>query len=178
LYGSFASLFLYTVNYYIGNSLRPYGGGNIETPSKLKKWTWISLKTFYIASIFIVLIFEDTRSKSELLPFLLFPGLYFITTEFLIDNDVIKHDSLRLALVFVFVLFPIISFYTGTKNSYEIYDNNKYDYSTMIVQNDTIKFLGKASDHYIFVSTDNKDKYFFSTDEIKGLKLTSYSKIN
>lgn len=176
LYSSFATLFLYTFNYYITSTIRPHGGGNTEPPSKLKKRLWIALKAFYAILIISYITFADTRTKSELLPFILMPGLFFVVSELLLKYNLMEHEKSRFVALYFFVLLPICAYYTGTKNAYEIYDNRKYDYSVKILENDTLKFLGKASNHYIFTSTNNQDKYFFSTDEVKGLKLSSFKK--
>ena len=143
----------------------------MEPPSPLKKRLLIALEVAYILLIMTAVMFADTRTKSEILPFLLLPGLFFALSEFLLKNDLMKHERLRFMFLYMIVTLPTSSYYTGTKNAYKIYDCREFQYSTNMMPNDTLKFLGKASDYYIFVSLDNQDKFIFSTEGAKGLKL-------
>jgi len=174
LYSSFAAMFCMFLQYSSGSEALPYGGGNTKPASTTKKIIWASIRVLYFVSISYFLIVHEDKWKGLYVPWLMAPGLFFVLVEFLLKKGVIEHQKFNFFAIYFLVMLPIFSFSSGTLNAKKIFDNTQFDYASNVIPKKTIKFLAKASDYYIFVSIDNKDKYFFSVDEIKGLDLKEY----
>lgn len=175
LYSSFFSLGMYLVNYQNLTHFLPYGEGNIQTMSTGKKIFWQCLEMIYLLYIVYLILHESEKLKAIALPIVLIPGIYFLLLN-IIKNQGIEMNKLRKLLLFFTVLLPLLSFHNGSKNAYDIYDCKKFQYSTSIIPNDSLKFLGKASEYYIFVSIDNNDRYVYNAAGMSNLKLNKYTK--
>ncbi len=176
LYSSFGAIIFFPIQHIIYGDIFPYGGGNTEEQSKKKKILWIIIEFAYAALMVYLLIIHKDKWKGLYVPIYAFLGLNFIFTEFLLKRNLIKHNKIYFAFTSFLIIMPLVSFYIGTANAKKIYTNESYEYSTYVIPDTTLKFLGKGSEHYIFVSLDNKEKFFFSTSEIKGLKLLQFDK--
>jgi len=173
-YSSFTAMFVIFIQYSRTFDFFPYGGGNIEPANNRKKIIWSIIKLLYLFLIlFLLLIFED-KWKGQFLPWIMAPGLYYVAVEFLLKKGIMEHNKYNFLAMYVLILLPIFSFVTGTINARKIYENKDYEYNTSIIPEKTLKLLAKASDHYVFVSLDNKDRYFYAVDEIKELKLNEF----
>lgn len=175
LYSSAASLIFIAVTYYNYLTL-PRINTTIEDSSFRTKVIKIIIESVYLFLILLAIIWFDAKQKLLYLPFICFPGLYFLLSQFLLKYNVIEKSSYRSIIAALILIFPTFSITLGTRNAYEIYANKKFDYNTYILKKEPLKFLGKASDFYIFVSFNNKEKYIFSTNEVKGLNLKEYKR--
>jgi hypothetical protein len=178
LYSSFGAVIFFPFQHIIYGDFFPYGDGNIEEPSIRKKIIWFVVKFVYVGVMAYYLILHEDKWKGLYIPIYAFLGLSFMSTEFLLKKNLIKHDKIYFAFTSFLILMPLVSFYIGTANAKKIYTNESYEYSTYVIPNTTLKFLGKGSDHFIFVSLDNKEKFFFSTSEINGLKLQQFEQLD
>jgi hypothetical protein len=174
LFSSSLALFGHIIHFNTTFQIWPYGGGNIEPPSKKKRDFRLILETLYVLALIYFVTLFDYKWKGLFVPTFFIPGLYLTISELFLRYNLIIHEKNRFFVLYLLVMLPILSFTSGTRNAYQIFENKQYDYSTIIIPDKTLKFVGKASSHYIFISEDNKEKYFFSTGEIKGLKLQEY----
>jgi YHS domain-containing protein len=69
------------------------------------------------------------------------------------------------------VLFPVLSFMTGKLESFKIKNNIECQYTTTILPDKTLKFIGKAGSIYFFSSLDNIEKFIVHDDKFDIITL-------
>lgn len=173
---SISSLVVHLIHFNLGQEVFPYGGGNATAPSKNKRIAWIIIESAYLFSIICFIILLEDKWKGLFLPLYILPGLYFMVSEFLLKQNIMSHSKNRFFLLYLVVFLPVLSFTSGTRNAYQIYENQEYMFSDEIIPGKTLKLIAKTSEHYIFITSDNTEKYFFAEDELKILKLREYKK--
>jgi hypothetical protein len=174
-YTSFSSLFLLIFQYSGMYNILPYGGGNTKPPKLLKKIIWALLNSVYYGLVIYLIAIHTDKWKGLYLPWILAIGAFHTFSEYLLKKQIIEHSKTSFLLIYVIILLPVFCYTSGTVNAEQIYENKKCEITNNIIPGIPLKFLGKASDHYIFVSVNNLEKYIFSTSEIKGLKLIEFS---
>jgi hypothetical protein len=174
IYGSFFTMVVFAYTNNMTYSIFPHGEGNKEPASQTKKLIWVAIEGLYGIGFLLILFYLDFKSQCLYLPAYCLAGLYVVLSDFFIKKNLIQHNRTNLLALYFFIVLPVTSFTTGSKNAYEIFDNEKFDYSNNILPKTTLKFLGKTSDYYIFISFDNKNKYFFTASETKVLNLKSF----
>jgi hypothetical protein len=174
LYSSSAALFMHLFHFNTTIDIWPYGGGNSQPANRKKRLIFGIIQIIYISVLGYFLTIHEDKWKGLYVPLMFLPGLYFALSEFVIRKNIIIHEKSRFFLLYLIVLLPISSYTSGTKNACNIYENKKYEYNDTIIPKQDLKFLGKTSEHYIFISLDNKTKYFYSTELIQELKLKEF----
>jgi uncharacterized membrane protein YwzB len=174
LYSSFATFLLVVIQYYQAGSIESEKPVEDKPKSRNMRLIIIALEFIYVAALILANWFLDLKQKSLFLPFLIIGGLFIVVPVLLKKIGYVGIKNWRYIINFA-ILLPVLSYYYGAKNAYTIFDNFSFEYSTRVL-NQPLKFLGKASDYYIFVSLDNKEKFFFSTSEIKGLSLRKFER--
>lgn len=176
LYSSFASI-AYLVILYMP-SYETFSGINIKDRKQNKSMNivWSLVRISYSILIMFFLLVDESKWKGLYVPWIITPALYYIVVKVIFNNVVIKQNREKFFVVLILVFLPLFCFHTGTYNARKIFQNKEFDYSDNIVHNKVLKYLSKTTNHYVFVSIDNSEKYFFSLQEVKSLKLKQFKK--
>lgn len=170
-YSASIALLISLIQYDTSYSIFPYGGGSKEPWSLRKRIAWTIIKLLYLSLLSYFILIDTSKTKGVFLPYLFLPGLHYVLSEFLLEKNLMPHEKYRFFLVYLFLMLPILSASTGKRNALKIFDNREYSYSPTLSKEAPIKFLGKASDHYVFTTLDNKDKFLIDISELKSLHL-------
>lgn len=174
--------FLYTIIiYYFENRqlLEALDINSIKPRSKkIMTIAFVACLAIYFLFVFVL------GFKREPIRFVIFGFIIatFISATFSNKKIFIKHFTSYLTyLIFIdlIIFLPIFSFYIGKYESYQIKENVKYKYainkspspSNNLIINDTIKFIGKTENHFIFTDMKNKSNIFLKLDKIDTLIL-------
>lgn len=143
---------------------------------------WVLVRAIFVFVVYVVFLlwalFCDLKTRLVILPQVACPLIFILLSEYIVEQNFVRRSKLNYLLMYLIFFLPVYSLVSGATSSLKIYEGKEYHYSLEILQSDTLKFVGKASDYYFFVSMDNQKKYIFTTSEIPNLKLHLYSKPN
>jgi hypothetical protein len=117
----------------------------------------------YLAITILVSYQKTSITKDLILAIIYLPLAIYIVAMVLYSlqiNEINKHLA---TISFYLCLLPMLSFATGRIKAINIENNYKYTYSLNVVSGDTLKYLGKASDNYIFTNMKNSKNYIIKT---------------
>lgn len=83
----------------------------------------------------------------------------------------ITNTKIVSSISYFMVLFPVLSFMTGKLESFKIKNNIECQYTTTILPDKTLKFIGKAGSIYFFSSLDNIEKFIVHDDKFDIITL-------
>lgn len=127
----------------------------------------------YITSLIIVSFIPhdfDNLANIFWVPSIFIPASLMFVRFYL--RTFITNTKIVSSVSFFIVLFPVFSFMTGKLESFKIKNNIKCQYSTSILPDRTLKFIGKAGSSYFFASTDNSEKFIIHDDKFATITLT------
>jgi hypothetical protein len=154
----------------------------VDSPSL--SWINFKLKTIrmigysYIAVALLITFQKDWYFKDVILSLVYLPAEIYVVTMTLISLQ-IKNINKNIASLVVYIcLLPTLSYDTGRFKAILVEYNLKYSYSVNAIPGDTLKYLGKASDNYIFVDFKNTRHHILKSSSINNLELIHVDKYN
>jgi hypothetical protein len=137
---------------------------------KIKGWLALLVPAMLCLFIFLIIKFNPAF-KWLLISFVLGSMAYaYINGDMLFAKSFKPVLNKELLLMFM-IYFPIFSTATGLEEAEDISCNYNYQYmiarnSTTHTASDTLKYLGKADDYFIFVTVDNEKQVYIKADTI------------
>lgn len=128
------------------------------------------LPALLIASFFI-----DKGLYYQMLPIVLTPISVFVTN-FLVKHLIVLPNNLDSMIIAIVVFILTSSFTMGKIDSREILLNTKFEYTS--INSEYYKFLGKAGNHFMFISLDNSEEKIFNINKFDALTLYEFNNKN
>lgn len=174
IYSTPIALLIYFIQFYFNENWTPFIIKIDENSSMFSRIFWIILKiSYFVLLLYFALILKGIE-KWTYFPYFFIPWMYFVTTKFIDSQPKLRSMKYIAFISFIFILLPIFSITSAKSNSIKIFHNHEYSYT--IFDKQKLKFIGKASNHYVFTSFDNKNKYFIDLSELKILTLKGFKK--
>lgn len=129
----------------------------------------------FIALAFI--IFDDFHFylRHYAAPIMIYVELIVVLGSKSFFDSFFKDQSQKIAYLSVLILLILISYIISKYQSNRIHTNKEYEMwankTTDYLKTDTIKYLGKAGDYYLFTTLNNNKIIIKKTDEAKTLEL-------
>lgn len=184
VYPIFSFLLVVIYNLMIQHLILPSTTDKSSRPILKKRIGNFTLFGIYLFFTFLAaFIFYITKTFNKPYNFIIY-GLVnaIFLSILLVNNDFLvgqfTSERVRRLVIDLIVFLPIVSYYTGRYNSEEIYQNLKYKYSVTTITNpttnlsessDTLKFIGKTENHFVFTDLKNVKIVFVKSDVIDTL---------
>jgi len=125
--------------------------------------------------------YENTTYVDYVLPYIGAFSLVIYLGISEIGKEWVPSIILRFIIISFITWLPLGSYFSGKRKASDILENKIYGYTfaknlKINSKDSTVKFLGKAGNHYIFMSKDNKARYFIKEDEAKNLEIRNVKK--
>ncbi len=140
-------------------------------------WTNFKLNAIRIIGyVYLVITIIFTFQKSSLtkdvvLAFVYLPAIIYVVSMALHSLQ-IKNISKHLITISIYIsILPTLAYVAGRSKALVISKNFNYSYSVNAVPGDTLKYLGKANDSYLFTNLNNTKTHVIKTSSIKNLEL-------
>ncbi|WP_299577161.1 hypothetical protein [uncultured Sunxiuqinia sp.] len=164
------------------SNIFPFGGyEKMKENGELSKGDIITKRIIGI-SIFTILpstliasFFIDKGLFYQMLPIVLAPFSVFVTN-FLVNYKIVLPNNFNSAIIAIVVFILSSSFSMGKIDSMEILSNSKFKYTK--INTEYYKFLGKAGNHFMFISLDNSEEKVFNTNNYGTLTLRDFNSKN
>lgn len=136
------------------------------------------INILFIILLWLFLIFIDRDLFYVLLSIFFimslgFPVIIILNKSKLLQSE-IAEDYSRYRILALSILTVQLSLLLGGTRAYIIHQNKSYDMwatKDSTYTQDTIKYLGKSSEYYMFITKDNKRRIIKNVEEVKSLEL-------
>ncbi|MES2131102.1 MAG: hypothetical protein V4506_02065 [Bacteroidota bacterium] len=154
---------------------QPYERDKSKPRTLFKRFLYAFLRAGYFGLFSLIAFSNDSKFKSVYIALLSIPFLHYFLSEYLIKDESLINKKYKFLIITLIVILPASSFVFGKLNSIQIHDNYRFNYTVDVIKDKPLKFLGKASNHYIFATVDNEDKYFYEISDINGLHIKEFN---